>query len=230
MKKKLLSIFSLILFSSNVQAIQYTYDALSRLTKVVYDNNGFIEYQYDKAGNLLTVATTPSSGDAIAPVINVSSGINIELNQGNNLPVTDNRIADFLNGVTATDNIEGQVNVNHNAPSSFSLGITSITFTANDTAGNSANATASITLSSLDGDSDNLLDTWEIRYGLDPLNPGDALLDLDNDGVTNLAEFNANSNPSVNQFAIAIQPVLQLLNNRKKAFPRMPAYLIPNEK
>jgi len=33
---------------------------------------------------------------------------------------------------------------------------------------------------------------------------------------------------SDNEPAIAIQPVLQLLNNRKKGFPRMPAYLIPH--
>ena len=80
----------------------------------------------------------------------------------------------------------------------------------------------------VDTDSDGLPDQWETQYGLNPSDPSDAALDLDNDGLTNLVEFNANSNPSINEPAIAIQPVLQLLNNRKKGFPRMPAYLIPH--
>jgi len=80
----------------------------------------------------------------------------------------------------------------------------------------------------LDDDNDGLPDIWEIQYGLNPLNTSDALLDSDNDGLTNLQEYTAQSNPKLNEAAIAIQPVLQLLNNRKKAFPRMPAYLIPH--
>jgi len=81
-----------------------------------------------------------------------------------------------------------------------------------------------------DDDNDQMPDAWEIKYQLNPSNPNDALLDLDNDGTTNLAEFNASSNPNVNEPAIAIQAVLQLLNNRKQGFPLMPAYLIPHEK
>jgi len=80
-----------------------------------------------------------------------------------------------------------------------------------------------------DTDNDGIPDNWEVQYNLNPLSANDAALDLDNDGLTNLAEFNAHSNPSINEPAIAIQPVLQLLYNRKKGFQRMPAYLIPHE-
>ena len=38
-------------------AIDYTYDALNRLTKVTYDNSAYITYTYDAAGNRLTVAS-----------------------------------------------------------------------------------------------------------------------------------------------------------------------------
>ena len=36
-------------------AVQYTYDALNRVTKVVYDNGDRIEYSYDAAGNIASV-------------------------------------------------------------------------------------------------------------------------------------------------------------------------------
>ena len=38
-------------------------------------------------------------------------------------------------------------------------------------------------------------DAWEVLYGLDPLNPSDATLDPDNDGVSNLSEFTAGTHP-----------------------------------
>ena len=41
-----------------------------------------------------------------------------------------------------------------------------------------------------DTDSDGMLDGWEWKYGLDPLNPLDALFDSDNDGLINRLEYN----------------------------------------
>ena len=46
-----------------------------------------------------------------------------------------------------------------------------------------------------DSDGDNIPDGWEVLYGLDPLDPSDALLDTDNDGVMNVEEFRSNSDP-----------------------------------
>ena len=40
-----------------------------------------------------------------------------------------------------------------------------------------------------DGDDDGILDEWERRYGLDPTDPSDAILDFDEDGLTNFQEF-----------------------------------------
>nr|WP_238930442.1 M4 family metallopeptidase [Vibrio sp. S9_S30] len=48
-----------------------------------------------------------------------------------------------------------------------------------------------------DSDNDGIPDTWEQEYGLDPNNPSDAILDLDNDGLTNLQEFTHQTNPSM---------------------------------
>ncbi|MCB2148048.1 MAG: PKD domain-containing protein [Deltaproteobacteria bacterium] len=46
-----------------------------------------------------------------------------------------------------------------------------------------------------DDDNDGMTDVWEITYGLDPL-INDSALDADGDGVTNLAEFQADTNPT----------------------------------
>lgn len=46
-----------------------------------------------------------------------------------------------------------------------------------------------------DDDDDGLPDKWEEQYGLDPLNATDASLDSDGDGLTNLEEYKARSDP-----------------------------------
>ncbi|MGD8701074.1 MAG: fibronectin type III domain-containing protein [Desulfosarcina sp.] len=47
-----------------------------------------------------------------------------------------------------------------------------------------------------DDDNDGMTDSWELSYGLDPLSDADAGQDADGDGVSNLAEFHAESNPT----------------------------------
>lgn len=46
-----------------------------------------------------------------------------------------------------------------------------------------------------DTDGDGLPDLWEIAYELDPHDPADAALDLDNDGLTNLEEYRYGTHP-----------------------------------
>ncbi|HMO03567.1 MAG TPA: glycoside hydrolase family 31 protein [Kiritimatiellia bacterium] len=48
-----------------------------------------------------------------------------------------------------------------------------------------------------DEDGDGMPNAWELQYGLNPLNPGDAALDPDGDGRTNLQEYQLGSNPNV---------------------------------
>ncbi|WP_242392762.1 PKD domain-containing protein [Anaeromyxobacter oryzisoli] len=47
----------------------------------------------------------------------------------------------------------------------------------------------------VDSDCDGMPDAWELAYGLNPYWAGDALLDHDGDGLTNLQEFQAHTNP-----------------------------------
>ncbi|MFV8781666.1 hypothetical protein ACNKU7_04510 [Microbulbifer sp. SA54] len=48
----------------------------------------------------------------------------------------------------------------------------------------------------LDDDNDTLPDGWEAQYALNPLDAGDAVLDLDADGLSNLEEFQQGTDPS----------------------------------
>jgi hypothetical protein len=61
---------------------------------------------------------------------------------------------------------------------------------------------------SVDTDGDGMGDVFENRFGLDPDVPDDADLDGDADGITNLEEFRARTNPNVNEAA-----VLQIINS-----------------
>lgn len=47
-----------------------------------------------------------------------------------------------------------------------------------------------------DSDGDGMLDWWEVRHNLDMNSPGDALADLDGDGLTNVAEHHLGKDPN----------------------------------
>jgi hypothetical protein len=47
-----------------------------------------------------------------------------------------------------------------------------------------------------DSDGDGIPNSWENAHGLDPFNPNDALLDNDHDGLSNLAEYLAGTDPN----------------------------------
>jgi hypothetical protein len=48
----------------------------------------------------------------------------------------------------------------------------------------------------MDADNDGMDDTWEARYGFDPTNPDDAAGDPDSDTLTNVAEYDARTDPT----------------------------------
>ena len=50
-------------------------------------------------------------------------------------------------------------------------------------------------VSRIDSDGDGMPDEWELRFGLNPLDPADASLDSDGDGMSNLDEFRRGGSP-----------------------------------
>ncbi|MCC7373264.1 MAG: lamin tail domain-containing protein [Verrucomicrobiales bacterium] len=55
---------------------------------------------------------------------------------------------------------------------------------------------ARLSLLPADSDRDGLPDDWELRFGLNPADPADALADTDGDGLTNLEEYQRTSDPT----------------------------------
>lgn len=55
---------------------------------------------------------------------------------------------------------------------------------------------ATLTVPDADNDGDGMLDSWELAHGLSPNDPGDAALDPDHDGQTNVQESIAGTDPS----------------------------------
>jgi PKD repeat protein len=53
----------------------------------------------------------------------------------------------------------------------------------------------------VDDDGDGIPDEWEIIHGLDPLDPSDSTLDSDGDGVSNLEEYQQESDPRVYDYS-----------------------------
>jgi len=73
-----------------------------------------------------------------------------------------------------------------------------ITVDAADTSGNVTYAVAQFDVNidpNLDSDGDRMPDAWELLYGLNPNDPSDADADPDNDGFTNLEEYQLGTRP-----------------------------------
>jgi hypothetical protein len=65
-----------------------------------------------------------------------------------------------------------------------------------------------------DSDGDGIPDAWETRYGLNPSNPADASLDADRDGLTNLQEFVAGTDPNSAQSALRLEAALSVAGGK----------------
>ncbi len=88
---------------------------------------------------------TPSP-DTISPVVTAPSAATFAAVDAAGAPATSDAIATFLQGASATDDVDGSVSVTNDAPDTFPLGDTTVTFSASDAAGNTATATAVATV------------------------------------------------------------------------------------
>ena len=84
--------------------------------------------------------------DTTPPVVTPPDELTMEANNSDGLPATDPAISAFLSAATAEDDVDGSVPVSHDAPSTFEMGTTPVTFEATDSAGNTGTAVAMVTI------------------------------------------------------------------------------------
>jgi len=100
------------------------------------------------AGGLTTsVGATLTVVDQTPPVVTAPAPVTINAADWNGLPASDPAIAPFLGGASAVDNVDGAITViGNNAPSTFPIGVTTVTFSVHDAAGNLGSASADVTV------------------------------------------------------------------------------------
>ena len=110
---------------------------------------GADSFTYDATDGIDTsnrATVTIQVGDANAPVVTAPADLTITLPPGSTdpVPATDSEIAAWLASATAVDPEEGNLTVGNNAPASFPIGTTPVTFTATDSCGNEGTAAANV--------------------------------------------------------------------------------------
>jgi hypothetical protein len=108
---------------------------------------------YQKAWQFARKADT-GAGDLIPPVVTAPGDILVVATGGGGIAATDPVIQAFLAGATASDNADGDLSgsVTHDAPDNFPVGVTIVTFSVIDAAGNGDSDSAIVEVAPLDED------------------------------------------------------------------------------
>ncbi|MDB6038993.1 MAG: hypothetical protein JWM99_2834, partial [Verrucomicrobiales bacterium] len=78
------------------------------------------------------------------------------------------------------------------------------------------------TIVTVDTDHDGMPDDWELVHGFDPNNPGDATLDADADGMTNLQEYLASTDPRDSTSRLSLTATASTSNGISLSFKTAP--------
>ena len=161
----------------------------------------------DAANNTATVTATVLV--AVGPAVSVAGAITVVSLDGAALPATQAQIAAFIAAATATDFAGSVLTVTNDAPDSYPVGVTVVTFSAVDADDRQGQRSSTVTVvapaEENDTDQDGMDDLFEVNNGLDP-NANDAAGDADGDGRSNLDEYKEGKDPNSDDVA----PVLTI--------------------
>ncbi|MCP4234458.1 MAG: DUF5011 domain-containing protein, partial [Aestuariibacter sp.] len=102
----------------------------------------------DSAGNaaLQVTRSVNVTPDVTLPAVTAPASIIVAATDANGSVATNATIATFLGGANANDSVDGPVAVTNDAPAVFPLGVTTVTFSASDNAGNTGTVQATVTI------------------------------------------------------------------------------------
>jgi hypothetical protein len=140
----------------------------------------------DAAGNSADSLTRQISvQDLSAPVVSAPANITVAATDNDGTAISDDDISAFLAFASANDASDGNINVTDNAPNIFPLGITTVIFSATDSAGNIGIAEATVTVTDQNAPIISLVGgTVEIAVGDSYVEPGYSAQDNVDGNVT----------------------------------------------
>ena len=159
----------------------------------------------DSRGNEATAEVTVLV--TVGPAVTVADAITVVSLDGAAVPASQTQIAAFIAAASATDFSGAVLDVTNDAPDTFAIGDTLVTFSAVDAddrqGQNSSTVTVVAASAENDTDNDGMDDLFEVDNGLDP-NADDAEADADGDGRSNLDEYLEDTDPNVDD----VEPVV----------------------
>ena len=142
---------------------------------------------------------------AVGPAVSVADSITVVSLDGEAVAASQVQIAAFIAAASATDFSGNALDVTNDAPDSFPLGETVVTFSAVDSDDRQGQNSASVTVIAANGDTDTdgdgIDDLFEVENSLDPNNAEDGEADADGDGRSNLDEYLEGKDPNADDVA-----------------------------